>query len=167
MKRKDKFNREKLKIDSTLYFLLHNILSIAFFFLLVGWLKLFEIDAVNITYLITSDFWSRIVIGIMICMIISDFGGKYLGFLIMKYVVLSKTKKSIKSWLELNSGINDFSFLIYFLYMVMTSLLYPIIIVGIITSYELTRAYNILVLIYIGLKIGLYLLSRWIIKANL
>lgn len=167
---------ERVTGDALLYFCLHNLISVMFFFFFTVSFKVYEGKDIIISYVFTLDFWEMVIFQVLLFSIISSAIGRISAFLIMKAYFkyrakkttkTTKTTKTMKRWSELNRGINRFVLSIFLLTAFITSLLYSLGLVAILQD----RIFNetsllSLILTYILFKTGLFFLIRWVVRSK-
>lgn len=153
--------------DALLYFFLHSLISVLFFFLFTVRLEVYEAKDVPITFFFTSDFWDMVMFQVLLFIIISNVIGRITAYFIIRAYFYYRTKKSMKRWTELNRGINKFSILIFLLTALTTSIIYSLGIIAILQD-KIFDENTLLTLIatYILFKIGCFFFWRWLIRAK-
>ncbi len=154
------------------YFLLHNMISVFFFFVFTIGLGIYTERDMTFVYVISSEFWELTIFQIFPLSVISSILGRIIAFYSIKgyYKYMDrkkKVKRTTKRWSEMNTKINRMG-LRFLITALLTSFIYS---VGMITmlSYAVFDETTLLplVVIYFCLKIGIYLFSRWFVKSKL
>jgi len=154
------------------YFLLHNLISVLFFFWFTMSLGVYIERDFTFVHAISSEFWELTIFQIFPLSVISSILGRVTAFYSIKgYYKYKDRKKKIKRttkrWSEMNTKINRMG-LRFLITALLTSFVYS---VGMITmlSYAVFDETTLLplVLIYFGLKVGIYLFVRWFVKSKL
>lgn len=154
--KKERFSWGKASGEERWFFVLHNLISMGFFFLVAYRLRLFSKQSYSLLDIISFDFlgFIGIVIGLTILLAIFSrvlaYGIFYVSY---KYAL----KKSIKSYWSMNKGINEMTSYPYFIGVILSSILFAI---GFVTLVQLKlfREQNMVTLIfaYLLIKIGVY-----------
>ncbi len=166
------YSRKKKKAkrvtgDALLYFCLHNLISVFFFFLFTVRLDVYDGMDVPIAFLFTSEFWEMVIFQILLLSIVSSSIGRATAFFIMKGYFKYGAKKAMKRWSELNTGINNFSLIIFLLTALITSIVYSLGIVMILQD-RIFSDNSLLTLIftYILFKTGVFFFVRWLVGSK-
>lgn len=163
---------QKVTGDAISYFILHNMISVFFFFLFTINLEVYDAREITITFLFTLDFWEMVIFEVFIFSMLSSGIGRVGAYLIIKggYYLRNRKrrkKKITKRWGELNSGINQFHWLVFILTALITSLIYSLGVVFILRDTIFSSdSLSSLIVIYIGFKVGVYFFIRWLTKAK-
>ncbi len=153
------------------YFLLHNLISVAFFFCFTMCLGIYTERDMTFGYFISSEFWELTIFQIFPLSLISSILGRITAFFGIKGYYKyrdrkKKIKRTTKRWSEMNVKINRMG-LRFLITALLTSFIYS---VGMITmlSYAVFDETTLLPLmvIYFGLKIGIYLSVRWFVGSK-
>lgn len=154
------------------YFLLHNLISVLFFFWFTMSLGIYVERDFMFGYFISSEFWELTIFQIFPLSVISSLLGRVTAFYSIKgyykYIERkTKIKRTTKRWSEMNRKINRMG-LRFLITALLTSFIYS---VGMITmlSYAIFDETTLLPLmvIYFGLKVGIYLSVRWFVGSKL
>ena len=163
---------ERVTGDLIWYFCLHNLISVFFFFLFTISFDLYMGQELMLSDIFSKEFWGMVLLQVFPLSILSSIVGRGSAYyMINGYIKLKyhkrRVKKSIKRWSELNRGINKLG-LVFLITALITSIIYSLGLVGIL-QYALFSEETLLTLIvvYIGLKIGIFYLVRWGIGAKL
>ena len=171
---------ERASGDLLTYFILHNLLSVLFFFLFTIAMGIYA-EQVNILgfswiqvigYIISSDFWELMVFQVFPISVISSVLGRITGFYAIKiyYIIRDrklKTRRTTKRWSELSKGINRMG-IKFFITALLTSFIYSIGLIVLLSFAIFGEATLLpLVLIYTALKIGTYFFVRWFVGSKL
>ncbi|HEC40452.1 MAG TPA: hypothetical protein ENI29_19580 [bacterium] len=154
--------------DALLYFCLHNLISVFFFFLFTIRLEVYDGMDIPVAFLFTSEFWEMVIFQVLLFSIVSSIIGRSTAFLIIKGYFKYGTKKTMKRWSELNRGINNFSLIIFLVTALITSIVYSLGIV-IILQDRIFSDNSILTLIftYILFKTGVFFFIRWLVGSKI
>ena len=178
--REDTEKTERASGDLLWYFLLHNLISVLFFFvftILMGiYVSLIDIYGFSwvqvIGYLINRDFWELVVFQIFPISVISSVLGRIAAFYCIKGYYKYRDRKAkviraTKRWSELNKGINriGIKFLITSL---ITSFIYAFGMVSILSNIIFNQvAFLPLLVVYSMLKIGVFYFVKWLVGSML
>lgn len=153
------------------YFLLHNLISVWFFFVFTIGLGIYTERDMTFVYLISSEFWELTLFQIFPISVFSSVLGRITAFYSIKGYYKyrdrkTKIKRTTKRWSEMNRKINRMG-LRFLITALLTSFVYSI---GMITmlSYAVFDETTLLPLmvIYFGLKVGIYLFVRWFVGSK-
>ncbi len=153
------------------YFLLHNLISVWFFFVFTIGLGIYTERDMTFGYVISSEFWELTIFQIFPLSVISSILGRITAFYSIKGYYKyrdrkTKVKRTTKRWSEMNTKINRMG-LRFLITALLTSFIYSI---GMITmlSYAVFDETTLLPLmvIYFGLKVGTYLFVRWFVGSK-
>ena len=154
--KRERFSWGKASGEERWFFILHNLLSMGLFFFVASRLRLFSKQSYSLLDIISFDFlgFIGIVIGLTILLaIFSRFLAYGVFYVFYRYVL----KKSIKSYVIMNQGINEMTSYPYFIGVILSSILFAI---GVVTLVQLKlfREENLFTLIgaYLLIKIGVY-----------
>lgn len=158
---------ERVTGDALLYFFLHNLISVFFFFLFTVRLEIYDGTNVSVAFLFTLEFWEMVIFQILLFSIVSSIIGRITAFMLMKAYFKYGAKKSMKRWTELNTGINRFSLVIFLLTALITSIVYSLGIIAILQD-RIFSENTLLTLIftYILFKTGVFFVVRWFIGSK-
>ena len=154
------------------YFLLHNLISVLFFFVFTIGLGVYTEQDFIFVYFISSEFWELTIFQIFPLSVFSSILGRITAFYSIKGYYKyrdrkTKVRRATKRWSEMNRGINRMG-LQFLITALLTSFVYS---VGMVTmlSYAVFDETTLLPLmvIYFGLKVGIYLFVRWFVKSKL
>ena len=159
---------ERINGDLLLYFCLHTIFSVLFFFILtVGVFKIYinKIEDVTFGFIFSEDFWG-LVFKIFGMYIISTIIGRGTAYYIINAYFKKQKGKAMKRWGELNSRINKIG-LVLIISAFLTSVFYAVGII-IILQDKIFNENSLLTLIatYILFKLGVYFAVRWFVGAK-
>lgn len=154
--------------EAVLYFFLHNLISVGFFFLFTINLELYDGSEVSIAFLFTSEFWEMVIFDVLLFSVISSIIGRASAYGVMRvYFKYGKKNKQMKRWTELNSGINKFSLVIFLLTAFITAVVYSLGMIFILQDRIFNEdSLSTLVATYILFKVGVFFLVRWFIGAK-
>lgn len=139
------------------FFILHNVFSMSLFFLVATRLRLFSKQSYSLLDIISFDFLGFIGIVIGLTVLLGLFARIFaycIFYLFYKYSL----DKRIKSYWNINQGINEMSTYSYFISVILNSVLFSIGVVTLI-QLKLFQESNLSTLIgaYIIIKVGVYL----------
>jgi len=165
-------NSERASGDLLCYFILHNMISVFYFFVITVYMGIYVGQELVLGYIFSREFLELTVFEIFPLSVISSVFGRITAFYgtkgYYKYMDRNrKVKRSMKRWSELNKGINrmGIKFLITAL---ITSFFYSM---GVITllSYMVFDETSLLslIVIYSVLKFGTFLFVRWLVGSKL
>jgi len=171
---------ERASGDVLTFFLLHNLFSVFYFFVVTIAMGIYsaqdEIYGYTwiqlIGYLISSNFWELTIFRVFPICILAGVAGRITAFYGIKACISYrdrklKTKRATKKWSELTKGINRMG-IKFVITSLLTSFIYT---VGLITmlSYALFNEATLLPLIiaYSVVKIGTHFFVRWIVGSKL
>jgi len=153
------------------YFLLHNLISVWFFFVFTIGLGIYTERDVTFVYFFSSEFWELTIFQIFPISVISSILGRITAFYGVKgcYKYMDrnrKVKKPTKRWSEMNRGINRMG-LRFLITALLTSFIYSLGII-ILLSYSIFNEATLLplMLIYFSLKVTIYLFVRWFVGSK-
>ncbi|MFW9968753.1 MAG: hypothetical protein ACFFDF_01045 [Candidatus Odinarchaeota archaeon] len=163
---------ERMTGDVIWYFCLHNLISVFFFFLFTISFDIYMGQDLMLSDIFSKAFWKMVLFQVFPSAIISSIIGRITAYFIINgYIKVKYRKRRIKKkgkkWSELNRGINGLG-LIFFFSAFITSIIYSLGLVSIL-QYAIFSQETLLtlIIIYIGLKLGTYLLVRWFVGAKL
>lgn len=154
------------------YFILHNMVSVFFFFLITISMGIYVGQDVTLGYVISSEFWELTVFRIFPISVLSSIAGRITAFYGVKgyYKFMDrnrKVKRVMKRWSEMNQKINrmGIKFLITAL---ITSFFFSTGVV-VLLSYMVFDETTLLplVVIYSGLKVGVFFFVRWVVGSKM
>ena len=158
--------------DAVVYFILHNLISVFFFFLFTIRLEVYDATIMTFSDIFTLEFWGLVIIEVFFLSVVSGIIGRVGAYLSIKTYFYfrnqKRTKKKImKRWGELHSGINEFNLIIFVLTSFITSLVYSLGVIAVLQN-KIFDEESLLTLIgiYVMVKIGIYFLVRWIAKSK-
>ena len=175
-----KSKTERASGDLLWYFLLHNLISVLFFFLFtivmgiydsmtdvygLSWIELFG-------YLINKNFWELTIFNIFPISVISSILGRITAFYGIRgyYVIKNKnkeTKRSLKRWSELNTKINRIG-IKFFITALITSFIYSFGVISVLSRAVFNEVTFLpLLIVYTLLKIGVFYFVRWFVGSKL
>lgn len=165
---KGRARTERVTGDALLYFILHNLISVAFFFFFTIRGQIYEGKNITLGNMISLYFWKDVVFRVLLFSIVSCIIGRISAFLIMRLYFLYGTKKSFKRWSEINRGLNNFILSVFLITSLMSSLIYSMGII-LILQYRIFNRDTLLTLMatYILVKTGMYFFVRWILRAKI
>ena len=175
-KPRKKQKTERVTGDALSYFILHNLISVGFFFLFTVGLEVYEISNIEIGELFTleffREFWSMVIFDVFCFSVVSSIIGRSSAFLLIRgyFSVRNKKRKkqkTMKRWTELNSGINKFNLVVFLVTAFLTSIVFSIGIIATL-NYKIFDESSLLtlVVIYSMFKIGIYFVVKYITKAR-
>jgi len=154
------------------YFLLHNLISVWFFFVFTIGLGIYIERDVTFGYVISSAFWELTIFQIFPISVISSILGRITAFYGVKgcYKYMDrnrKVKRTMKRWSEMNRGINRMG-LRFLITALLTSFVYSIGMI-IMLSYAVFDETTLLplMIVYFSLKILIYFSVRWLVGSKL
>lgn len=154
------------------YFILHNIISVIWFFGFTVGFDIYRPHNISFWLLFTAEFWTLVIFQIFPIFIVSGVIGRVTAYgLIKAYYWYENRKRTInravKGWSELNEGINKMG-IRFIITALITSFIYSFGIMTIL-QYVIFNEDTILgfIIIYIGVKIGVFFLVRYLVSAKL
>lgn len=169
-------NREekssRVEGDLLTYFILHNLVSVFFFFLFTVYLGIYIGKERLIGFIFQKEFWETAILQVFPICIISSFIGRIAAYCIINgYYNYRNRKRDIqkttKKWSELNTGINRLG-LAFFIAALITSVIYSLGLVGILQFTVFNEQTLLtLIIVYGGVKIGTYFFVQWLVGAKL
>jgi len=164
MKRSKIKRREKMEGEHLSYFAIHNLLSIAVFFMITIRMGVFDIVDIELSYILSWSF-AETIIWVFIISCIAEAFGRLVGYFaiivpVSKYIY----KRDYKSFRIINEGINRFSYKTI-ITLLLSSFLFSIGALYLISGllFEENTLY-VLILSYIIIKVGVYLILKFFIK---
>lgn len=160
-KRIEKGKTERATGDLLSYFILHNLVSMLMFFMLTIGLGTYVYKEFTLSLMFTEEFWNIVfqVFWISVCGII--FGRATVFYAIRWYH--SYKDRTTKRWSELNRGINKIGFRLA-ISVFLSSIAYTMGLVIMLSDaiFDETKILPLMV-VYLGLKIGMYFIVRWFV----
>lgn len=153
------------------YFLLHNLISVLFFFWFTLGLGIYVERDFTLVYIISSEFWELTIFQIFPISLISSILGRITAFYGIKGYYRyrdrkTKIRRATKRWSEMNRKINRMG-LRFLITALLTSFIYSFGMVAML-SYAVFDETTLLPLmvIYFVLKVGIYLSVRWFVGSK-
>ncbi|KKL54465.1 hypothetical protein LCGC14_2265140 [marine sediment metagenome] len=171
MKGNRKRNKKRKKVtrasgDAILYFFLHNIISLIFFFALTINLDIYSGTDIMMSYVFSGEFWYMALVQVFLIYILSSVIGRVMAYLTINLYCNIK-ERPMKRWSELNRGINKLG-LVFLLTGIVTSIIYSLGLVAILQNAIFNENTLItLIIIYMGFKLGTFVIIRWFVGAKL
>ena len=172
MKRTYEEKSERATGDLLTYFIIHNMVSVFFFFLFTLSFGVFIGKDRLIGFIFQKEFWEMAIFQVFPICVISSLIGRITAYYILKgYHNYRNRKRTIqrtpKRWSELNTGINRLG-LAFFIAALITSFIFSLGIVGVL-QYAVFDEQTLLtlIIIYIGIKIGTYYFVSWFVGTKL
>lgn len=171
---------ERVSGDLVGYFLLHNLISVFFFFVVTIALGIYTEQNVLfgynwtqiIEYVISSEFWELTVFQIFPISILTSIFGRITAFLSIKgYIKYRdrnlKVKRATKRWSELNQKINRMG-IKFIITALITSFFYTVGIVSLLSQFVFDEITLLpLIVVYSVLKVGTHFFVRWLVGSKL
>jgi len=157
---------ERASGDLLLYFITHNLISILFFFIFTISMGVYVGQLLTFGYIFTIEFLELTLFQIFPISIISSIMGRITAFYVMRAYHNYYKNRATKKWSELNKGINKIG-LRFLITALITSFSYSIGIIAIL-SYAIFNEVTLLplIIVYSGLKIGVYFFVRWLVGSK-
>ena len=163
---------ERASGDLLGYFILHNMISVFFFFVFTISVGIYVGQDITLGYVVSSEFWELTVFRIFPLSVISSIVGRVTAFYVIKgyykYVDRNRrVKRVMKRWSEMNKGINrmGIKFLITAL---ITSFFYSTGVIMLLTYMVFDETTLLpLVLIYSVLKFSTFFFVRWLVGSKM
>lgn len=158
---------ERATGDLITYFILHNIISITFFFLITIQLEIYVGKDRLIGYIFQKEFWDLAILQVFPISIVSSIIGRITAFFMINLYLKYQKKKAPKRWSELNKGLNKLG-LQFIITAIITAIFYSLGIIGIL-QYAVFSEETLLslIIIYVGVKIGTFYFVQWFIGTKL
>ena len=157
---------ERTSGDLLSYFILHNIISVLFFFMLTLGFGIYKTQNLTWAFILSSEFWELTIFNIFPLFVLSAIIGRITAYYIVKgYNTWKKTAS--KRWSELNKGINKIGirFLITALF---TAFFYSLSVISMLQFVVFDEDTLLtFILIYSGLKIATFYFVRWLVGSKL
>jgi len=153
---------KKMKTTGNLiaYFILHNLNSVTFFFLLTVNLGLYSEQTI-----LSIGFW-ELYIEVFSISIVSSILGRITAYFLISLYHKYITKRETMKWKQFNRGINKLG-LRFLIASLISSLIYCLSITIIpISSIFDENTLITLILVYFGLKVFIYLGVRWMVGSK-
>jgi len=162
---------ERVSGDLIWYFCIHNLISIIIFFFVTSCFGIYSGNTLLLSDMFTKPFWELVLFRVFPISILSSIGARITAILVINESIKIKDRKkrvrSTKKWSELNTGINKLG-LVFLASGLITSFIYTVGLVGILQYAIFNEStYLTLIVIYIGLKIGIFYGIRWFVGAKL
>ena len=153
------------------YFLLHNLISMFFFFAFTIGLGIYAKREVTPAFFLSSDFWQLTIFQVFPISVISSIAGRITAFYCIKGYVRwgdrkGNSRRTTKRWSELNRGVNRMG-LRFLITAFLTSIIYTTVSISLL-SYMIfdEKALLPLMVTYFGIKTGIYLFVRWFVSSR-
>jgi len=163
---------ERVEGDLLTYFVLHNLISVIFFFLITVRLGIYVGRERLIGFVFQKEFWEMTIFQVFPIGVISSFIGRITAYYIMKGYHNYKNRKkkinkSMKKWSELNKGINRLG-LAFFISALITSTIYSLGVISVLQFAIFSEETLLtLIIVYIGIKIGTFYFVQWLVGTKL
>ena len=171
---------ERASGDLLSYFLLHNLISVLFFFLFTIFMGIYDsmTDVYGLSwielfgYLINQNFWELTLFKIFPLSVISSILGRITAFYSIRgyYVIKDRkreTKRVPKRWSELNTKINRIG-IKFFITALITSFIYSFGVISVLSRAFFNEVTFLpLLIVYTLLKIGVFFFVRWFVGSKL
>ena len=178
--RQDTEKTERASGDLLWYFLLHNLISVLFFFMFTILMGIYDplIDIYGfswiqvIGYLVNQNFWELVLFQIFPVSIISSVLGRITAFFSIRGYYMyadrkAKVKRATKRWGELNKGINRIG-IKFFITSLITSFIYAFGMVSILSNAIFNQVTFLpLLIVYSVFKIGVFYFVKWLVGSKL
>lgn len=157
---------ERVSGDLVGYFMLHNAISVFYFFVATIYLGIYVVQELTFEYFFSRDFLDLTLFQIFPISVVSSILGRITAFYGIKWYYKymdrnRKIKRVMKKWSELNIKINRMG-IKFFITALITSFVYSMGLVALLTYLVFDETTLLpLVVIYSGLKIGTYFFVRW------
>lgn len=163
---------ERASGDLLTYFILHNSVSVLFFFLFTLYFEIYIGKDRLIGFIFQKEFWELAIFQVFPICVISSLIGRITAYYILKgyhnYRNRKRTiKRTPKKWSELNTGINKLG-LEFFISALFTSFIFSLGLVSVLQFAVFNEQTLLsLIVIYAGVKIGTHYLVQWFVGAKL
>lgn len=163
---------ERASGEMGVYFILHNMISVFFFFVFTINMGIYVGQDITLGYAISSEFWELTVFRIFPLSVISSIVGRVTAFYGIKgYYKYADRKKKVKRvmkrWSEMNSKINRMG-IRFLITALITSFFYSTGVIMLLTYMVFDETTLLpLVLIYSVLKIGTFFFVRWLVGSKM
>lgn len=172
MKKTHEEKSERATGDLLTYFILHNIISVFFFFLITIYFGIYIGKDRLIGFIFQYEFWEMAILQVFPICVISSLIGRITAYYILNgyhdYRNRKRTtQKTTKKWSELNTGINHLG-LAFFIAALITSIIFSLGLIGILQFAIFSEeTLFTLIIIYAGIKIGTYYGVQYLVKTKL
>jgi len=163
---------ERASGDLLVYFILHNMISVFFFFVFTVSMGIYVEQSLTLGYVFSKEFLELTTFQIFPISVISSIIGRITAFYAIKAGYAyddrkRRIKRSMKRWSELNEGINKMG-LKFLITALITSFFYSLGIVALLSYLVFDETTLLpLIIIYSGLKISTYFFVRWLVGSKL
>ena len=163
---------ERASGDLLTYFIIHNSVSVLFFFIFTLYFGIYIGADRLIGFVLQKEFWELAIFQVFPICVISSLIGRIIAFYALKgYHNYRNRKRSIKrtpkKWSELNTGINKLD-LTFFISALFTSFIFSLGLISILQFAMFNEKTLLsLIVIYVGVKIGIHYSAQYIVGAKL
>lgn len=170
--RKESEKSERTSGDLLTYFIIHNSVSVLFFFLSTLYFGIYiGVDRL-IGFVFQKEFWELAIFQVFPICVISSLIGRITAYYILKgshnYRNRKRTiKRTPKKWSELNTGINKLG-LEFFISALITALIFSLGLISVLQFAVFNEQTLLtLIIIYAGVKIGTHYFVQYIVGVKL
>ncbi len=163
---------ERASGDLLTYFIIHNLVSVFFFFLLTLYFEIYIGADRLIGFVFQKEFWELAIFQVFPICVISSFIGRITAYYTLKgYHNYRNRKRAIKRtpkrWSELNTEINRIG-LAFFISVLVTSIIFSLGLISVLQFAVFNeQTFLTLIIIYAGVKIGTFYFVKYIVGARL